>query len=109
MEDISAADDSGCNYDIEMQVRRYESYSKRAVFYMSRLYSGQLESGEDYGELKPAIGIHFLDYYEFPEHEDFRFCFELRDFRYPELRLTDDILHCIYSNFASLKKREKRV
>ncbi len=102
--DISAADDSGCNYDIEMQVRRYESYSKRAVFYMSRLYSGQLESGEDYGELKPAIGIHFLDYYEFPDHEDFRFCFELRDFRYPELRLTDDIALYIFE----LRKFEKK-
>ncbi len=102
--DISAADESGCNYDIEMQVRRYKSYSKRAVYYMSKMYSGQLESGEDYAELKPAIGIHFLDYYEFPNHEDFRFCFELRDSRYPELRLTDDIALYIFE----LRKFEKK-
>ncbi len=102
--DISAVDDSGRHYDIEMQVRKYESYSKRAVFYVSKLYSGQLESGVDYEELKPAIGIHFLDYYEFPDHEDFRFCFELRDFRYPELRLTDDIALYIFE----LRKFEKK-
>ncbi len=102
--DIHAADESGCQYDIEMQVRKYDFYSKRAFYYLSRLYSGQLESGEDFGELKPVIGIHFLDYYEFPEHEDFRFCFELRDFRYPELRLTDDIALYIFE----LRKFEKK-
>ncbi len=101
--DISAADDFGCSYDIEMQVRKYKSYSKRAVYY-SKLYSGQLESGEDYAELKPVIGIHFLDYYEFPDHEDFRFCFELRDIRYPELRLTEDIALYIFE----LRKFEKK-
>ncbi len=103
--DISAVDDYGSNYDIEMQVRKYGAYSKRAVFYMSKLYSDQLESGKGYEELKPAIGIHFLDYYEFPDHEDFRFCFELRDLRYPELRLTEDIALYLFE----LRKFEKKI
>jgi predicted transposase/invertase (TIGR01784 family) len=72
---------------------------------MSRLYSGQLEAGKDYAKLKPVIGIHFLDYYQFPEYEDdFFFCFELRDFRHTELRLTEDIALYIFE----LRKFEKK-
>jgi predicted transposase/invertase (TIGR01784 family) len=89
--DILATDESGFSYEIEMQVRRYESYSKRALFYLSRIYAGQLESGENYEELKPVIGIHFLDSEMFPGLADFHFLFEMRDVRYPELRLTDDM------------------
>ncbi len=92
--DVLVTDKMGFSYEIEMQVRRYESYSKRALYYLSRIYAGQLDSGEDYEKLKPVIGIHFLDYELFPDQDDFRFRFEMRDVRYPELRLTDDmVLH----------------
>jgi predicted transposase/invertase (TIGR01784 family) len=40
--DILATDESGQSYEIEMQVRRYESYPKRALYYLSRIYAGQL-------------------------------------------------------------------
>ncbi len=89
--DILATDESGCLYEIEMQVRRTDSYPKRALYYLSRIYAGQLDSGEDYEKLKPVIGIHFLDYEMFPDNEDFRFRFEMKDVRHPKLRLTDDM------------------
>jgi len=89
--DIPAVDESGQSYEIEMQVRRTESYPKRALYYLSRIYAGQLDSGEDYEKLKPVIGIHFLDYEMFPGNEDFRFRFEMRDVRHPGLSLTDDM------------------
>jgi len=64
------------------------------LYYLSRIYAGQLDSGEDYEKLKPVIGIHFLDYELFPDQDDFRFRFEMRDVRYPGLKLTDDmVLH----------------
>jgi len=89
--DILATDGSGQSYEIEMQVRRSDSYPKRALYYLSRIYAGQLEAGEDYEKLKPVIGIHFLDYEMFPDNEDFRFRFEMRDIRHPGLSLTDDM------------------
>jgi len=89
--DILATDGSGQSYEIEMQVRRSDSYPKRALYYLSRIYAGQLEAGEDYEKLKPVIGIHFLDYEMFPDSEDFRFRFEMRDIRHPGLSLTDDM------------------
>ncbi|OQX26718.1 MAG: hypothetical protein BWK80_08965 [Desulfobacteraceae bacterium IS3] len=79
--DVLVTDRMGLSYEIEMQVRRYESYSKRALYYLSRIYAGQLDSGEDYEKLKPVIGIHFLDYELFPDQDDFRFRFEMRDVR----------------------------
>ena len=89
--DILATDESGFLYEIEMQIRRYTSYSKRSLYYVSRLYAGQLDSGEAYENLRPVIGIHFLDYEEFPDYPDFHFCFEMRDSRHHGLLLTDDI------------------
>jgi len=74
-----------------MQVRRSDSYPKRALYYLSRIYAGQPDAGEDYEKLKPIIGIHFPDYEMFPDNEDFRFRFEMRDVRHPGLSLTDDM------------------
>ena len=89
--DILATDESGQSYEIEMQVRRSDSYPKRALYYLSRIYAGQSDSGEDYEKLKPVIGIHFLDYEMFPDNSDFHFRFEMRDIRHPGLSLTDDM------------------
>jgi predicted transposase/invertase (TIGR01784 family) len=92
--DIHAVDESGREYDIEMQVRKRGAYTERALYYLCKIYAAQLKSGEDYSRLNPVIGIHFLNYEQFPDYDDFHFCFVLRDIRYPDLKLTDDfVLH----------------
>ncbi len=94
--DIKAEDESGRKFDVEMQVRKYASYSKRSVYYLCRLYAEQLEAGDDYSELKPVVGIHFLDYEEFEGCPEFHFRFSFRDIRHPEICLTDDlVLHVV--------------
>ncbi len=94
--DIKAEDESGRKFDVEMQVRKYASYSKRSVYYLCRLYAEQLDAGEDYSELKPVVGIHFLDYEEFEGCPEFHFRFSFRDIRHPEICLTDDlVLHVV--------------
>jgi predicted transposase/invertase (TIGR01784 family) len=89
--DLQAIDERGHYYDIEMQVRKYASYPERTLYYLSRLYAGQLESGEQYEQLRPVIGVHFVDYTQFPNYPPWHFCFELCDVRYPELCLTQDL------------------
>ncbi|MGE0083693.1 MAG: Rpn family recombination-promoting nuclease/putative transposase [Desulfococcaceae bacterium] len=89
--DIRAVDCAGNEYDIEMQVRKYENYPKRSLYYLYRMYGEQLKSGDDYGELHPVIGIHFLDYRQFPGHSGFHYHFRLRDHNCPDLVLTDDL------------------
>ncbi|QTA80063.1 Putative transposase, RpnA-like [Desulfonema limicola] len=106
--DIHAADESGREYDIEMQVRKFETYPERALYYLCRIYAAQLKSGKDYSGLNPVIGIHFLDYELFPDNDDFYFNFMLRDIRYPDLKLTDDFnLHIfeLPGVEAALKKK----
>ena len=43
----------------------------RAMFYWSKLFTSELESGEDYNKLKPAITINILNFVLFPEREDY--------------------------------------
>lgn len=39
--DVRAVDDAGREYDVEMQVRKYENYPKRTVFYLCKMYGDQ--------------------------------------------------------------------
>lgn len=88
--DVRAEDRDKNQYDIEMQVRRYDNYPKRTLYYLSRMYADQLKTGEDYMALRPVIGIHFLDYEHFSGHPAFHYRFSFKDIRYPELTFTDD-------------------
>jgi predicted transposase/invertase (TIGR01784 family) len=79
--DLLAQDDQGRRYNIEMQVRRYRAWSARSAYYLACTLAQQLDSGHDYHQLKPAIGIHLLDFDLFtaPAHQQQAiWCFELR-------------------------------
>ncbi|MDM8525604.1 PD-(D/E)XK nuclease family transposase [Desulfococcaceae bacterium HSG8] len=58
--------------------------------------------------LRPVIGIHFLDYTEFPDYEKtFHFCFELRDRNHSDIRLTEDMCLHIFELPKLRKAAEK--
>ena len=103
--DIRAVDERNRQYDIEMQVRKYGAYPERSLYYLSKMYTGQLASGEEYQTLRPVIGIHFVDYDQFPEHAAWQWAFELRDARYPAVRLTEHLL----LHIIELPKFERQV
>jgi len=105
--DIRATDESDRQYDIEMQVRKYSFYPKRTLYYVSKMYADQLNAGDEYSNLKPVIGIHFLDYEQFPDYDDFHFCFQFRDIRHPELALTEDMTLHIFELPVFDKQRHK--
>ncbi len=69
--DIHAVDECGRIYNIEMQVAKEEDYEKRGILYLSKLYGGQLDAGKGYGEAKPCIGIHILDFIYFEDRSNF--------------------------------------
>jgi predicted transposase/invertase (TIGR01784 family) len=77
-----------------MQVRRFPAWGSRSCFYLSRLLSEQLHSGNDYTLLKPVIGIHLLDFDLFTaeaEKKQAVWCFEMRDALQPSVRLSRDL------------------
>ena len=58
--------------DIEIQVHKYHNFKDRILFYWAKLFTSMLESGEDYGMLKPAIAVSVVDFSLFPAFPDYQ-------------------------------------
>ncbi|MBP0965952.1 MAG: Rpn family recombination-promoting nuclease/putative transposase [Oscillospiraceae bacterium] len=57
--------------NVEIQVNNDPNYRDRAMFYWSKLFSSELEKGENYSELKQTITINILDFILFPDRTDY--------------------------------------
>jgi len=101
--DIKAVDQNGVWYDIEMQIEAHSLYGRRAIYYLSKTYSGQLESGDDYSNLNTTIGIHFLDFKYFDDERVLR-QFVFKD---TETNAAPDALSCIRLYFIEMGKFNK--
>ena len=60
--DVKARDKKGKTYIIEMQVAEPDGLDKRLLYYASKEYAQQIESGEFYTKLKPVIFIGIFDF-----------------------------------------------
>ena len=60
----------GTRMDLEMQVAYFGSWDKRVLFYLSKLYTEQIQKGDDYEKLKKCIHVGVLDFMRFPESEE---------------------------------------
>ncbi len=61
--DVRAWDKRGNTYIIEMQVSEPDGLDKRLLYYASKDYSQQIESGEQYAKLRPVIFIGIFDFH----------------------------------------------
>jgi predicted transposase/invertase (TIGR01784 family) len=61
---------SGASVNIEMQVAKEEFFGDRELFYWSKLYTGKLEKGQDYGELRKSIVLAFVNHVMFENFEN---------------------------------------
>lgn len=48
--------------NVEMQVSSRPDFNDRVLYYWSKMYDGELKSGEDYGELKKCISINIVNF-----------------------------------------------
>ena len=76
--DILASDEQGRLYDIEVQTTRPLGLRQRLAYYAASLLVGQLQSGADYHQLRPSIGICLLDAIEFRDEAALHHSFRLR-------------------------------
>ncbi len=60
--DIKATDEKGRQYNIEMQITDQLYYNQRALYYWSKLYTSQLQVGDDFDDLKKTISINVLNF-----------------------------------------------
>jgi predicted transposase/invertase (TIGR01784 family) len=67
--DIKAYLDNGTQVIIEMQVLNQSGFGKRILSNVAKAYSTQLEKGDKYTELNPAIGLTFTDFVMFSQQQ----------------------------------------
>lgn len=89
--DVLAQDADGRRFDIEMQSRAHPAWSARSAYYLARTLTQQIDGGEDYEQLRAAIGIHLLDFQLFDDPMQSLWRFELRDERKHEVRLGSEL------------------
>jgi len=94
--DLRARDRKGGYYHVEVQLKGTDlDYTKRSLYYTTRLYSDQLKSGHDYHLLERSVSISLLDFILFPEGQELHSTFSLWD-RAQDFQLTRDLeLHYI--------------
>ena len=72
--DLLAKDKEGRFFHVEMQAQSHNLFLERMLYYWARLFSNQLESGQEYKTLTPVISILFTDFVAVPELSDYYTC-----------------------------------
>ena len=89
--DVKAVLIDGSIVVIEMQVARMAGFNKRVAYNLAKAYANQLETGEDYLLLNPAIAVTITDFILFDKSEDvinkFVFKQETKNFKFLEEEL----------------------
>jgi len=89
--DVKAVLVDGSLVVIEMQVSPMTAFSKRVIYNLVKGYGNQLQKGENYPLLNPAIALTITDFILFKEEEDFINPFEFKhsqkDWEYPDKEL----------------------
>lgn len=60
----------GTQMDLEMQVEYFASWNKRILFYLAKMYTGQIQKGDEYEKLKKCIHVGVLNFVHFPDNEE---------------------------------------
>ena len=99
---VRMKDDAQIN--MEMQVKNFEFWDERVLFYLCKMFSGQLKHGDSYDKLQKCIHVSILDFIRFPEDDK---CYRTIHFR-------DDATNELYNNkmelqFLELKKLPENV
>ena len=76
--DVRVCLDDNSLVDIEMQGRAHTGFASRILLYWARLYSQQLDAGSDYGKLRPARIICWVNDTFLP-NERFHNVYEVRN------------------------------
>jgi predicted transposase/invertase (TIGR01784 family) len=102
--DVKAIDEHGVQYDIEIQAFGNKLFSNRSLYYWAKLYSSQLEKGNQYQQLKPVICINLINFTLIKETSDVHSCFLPIEKNNHDLILTDHFV----INFLELPKFFKK-
>lgn len=89
--------------NVEMQVKNEGDFRDRSLYYWSKLYSGELKSGEEYSQLKKSIAINIVNFKMFD-------CMEYHsEFTMLETTRHEQLSEKCAIHFFELKKIGKKV
>ena len=83
----------GTQMNMEMQVKYFEYWDERALFYLSKMFDSQIRKGESYEKLQKCIHVSILDFIHFPNDNK---CYRRIHFR-------DDSTYELYSDKMELQ------
>ena len=87
---------NGTQLDLEMQVRYFEYWDERVLFYLTKMFSEQLKEGESYDNLKKCIHVSILDFIHYPDD----------DICYRTIHLLDEATDKLYSDKLEIQVLE---
>lgn len=73
---VELNDDTVIN--IELQAKIYDSWDKRQLFYLSKLFTEDLMTGQDYSRLKKCVGISILNF-NLSDRKQYHSVYRLKD------------------------------
>ncbi len=91
--DVHVLLESGTQLDIEMQVLYIEYWDDRSLFYLSKMFSSQLQKGESYNQLQKCIQVGVLNFTYFKKD----------DFCHRRIRFYDEATGTLYSEKLELQ------
>ena len=100
--DVRCIDEAKRNFIVGIQLSPQKDFRKRALFYLSRVFSRQLGLGENYALLEPVYIISLLDFQLFNEFTDGYHSYSMS--REQDLQSTMEGLHLIFIELPKLKK-----
>ena len=83
----------GTQMNMEMQVKYFEYWDERALFYLRKMFDSQIRKGESYEKLQKCIHVSILDFIHFPNDNK---CYRRIHFR-------DDQTSQLYSDKMELQ------
>jgi predicted transposase/invertase (TIGR01784 family) len=86
--DVLAKLPDGSKVNIEVQIKNQYNIEKRSLYYWSRKYAWNFQSGSDYHELAPVIAVNIVDFGLFPI-DDFHTSYHLWEDRHKDVMLSD--------------------
>ena len=104
--DILAKLNDGILINVEIQVMKQEYFSKRSLYYWSRLYAYQLNKGQNYDELKQTITINLLNFNYLP-YETCHNSYHVYNDKTQDILIDDLELHFIELNKFKLSDVRK--
>lgn len=77
--DVRILMNNNTEIDIEIQLSAISVWADRALFYLAKMFTDQINSGEDYTIFKRCVSISILDFELFSGQPEFYSCFHIRE------------------------------